>query len=380
MEEARVIANEIGYPVLVRPSYVLGGRAMEVVHDDAALNEYMGNAVYLAAKHPVLIDKYICGKEVEVDGICDGNDVLIPGIMEHIERAGVHSGDSIAIYPPQTLSESVKQTVVDYTIKLAKALKVVGLFNIQFVVDKSNRVYVIEVNPRASRTVPVLSKITGIPMVNVATRLIMGQKLSDLGYSCGLAKEGAFIAVKAPVFSFSKLINVDTFLGPEMKSTGEVMGVDKDFHSALYKAIVASGIQIPHGGNVLLSIADRNKEESVDIAKKLQELGFNLLASDGTCQWLNSVGIETELVPDDEILDYIKDDKISLVINTPTRGKIPSRMGFHIRRTAMEYNTPCITSLDTTNAVLQVLKRIINNKETEIFALDDYSHNKAKKN
>lgn len=379
VEEARVIANEIGYPVLVRPSYVLGGRAMEIVHDDAALNEYMGNAVYLAAKHPVLIDKYICGKEVEVDGICDGKDVLIPGIMEHIERAGVHSGDSIAIYPPQTLSDSVKQTVVDYTIKLARALNVVGLFNIQFVIDRNNRVYVIEVNPRASRTVPVLSKITGIPMVNVATRLIMGETLSELGYGSGLAEEGEFIAVKAPVFSFSKLINVDTFLGPEMKSTGEVMGVDRDYHSALYKAIIASGIQIPRGGNVFISVADRNKEECIGIAGKLRELGFNLLASEDTCLYLNNAGIETELVPSDEILDYIKDDKISLVINTPTRGKVPSRMGFLIRRTAMEYNTPCITSLDTTNAVLQVLTRIINNRETEIFALDDYSHNRAQK-
>jgi len=258
-EEAKAIAQRIGYPVLVRPSYVLGGRAMEVVYNDETLKEYMQLAVGLATNHPVLIDKYIEGKEVEVDGICDGEDVLIPGIMEHIERAGVHSGDSISIYPPQTLDDETKNTIVDYTIRLAKALKIVGLFNIQFVIDRHSKVYVIEVNPRASRTVPVMSKVTGIPMVDVATKFIMGYKMRDLGYTPGLYKESEFVAVKAPVFSFSKLTTVDTFLGPEMKSTGEVMGIAKDYHIALYKALVASGIKIPSGGNVLLSIADRDK-------------------------------------------------------------------------------------------------------------------------
>ena len=373
-EEAKDIANKIGYPVLVRPSYVLGGRAMEIVYNDAMLEEYMNLAVDASTNHPVLIDKYIVGKEVEVDGICDGNDVLIPGIMEHIERAGVHSGDSIAVYPPRTLDKATKDTIVDYTTRLAKSLKIVGLFNIQFVLDRDNKVYVIEVNPRASRTVPILSKITGIPMVNVATKLIMGQKLKDLGYGTGLAKESEFVAVKAPVFSFSKLATVDTFLGPEMKSTGEVMGVDKDYHSALYKALVASGLQIPSGGNVLLSVADRDKHECIGIAHKLLDLGFKLLATEDTYHCLASAGIEVELVPGDSVLDYIKSDKIALVINTPTKGKIPSRLGFHIRRTAMEYNTPCLTSLDTTNAVLEVLERIINKKETEIYALDEYSN------
>ncbi len=373
VKQAKAIANRIGYPVLVRPSYVLGGRAMEIVYNDEALSEYMDMAVDLSAKHPVLIDKYISGKEVEVDGICDGSEVLIPGIMEHVERAGVHSGDSIAIYPPRTLSKAVKDTIVDYTVRLAKALKTVGLFNIQFVLDKNDKVYVIEVNPRASRTIPIMSKITGIPMVNVATRLIMGETLEGLGYKPGLAEEAGFIAVKAPVFSFSKLTTVDTFLGPEMKSTGEVMGVDRNYHGALYKALLASGLSIPSGGNVLLSVADRDKEECITLSGKLLELGFKLMASEDTCSYLKEAGIPVQCVPNDDILEYIKGDKVTLVINTPTKGKIPARLGFLLRRTAMEYNTPCITSLDTTNAVLQVLQHMISKKDTDIYALDEYS-------
>lgn len=372
-EQAKIIANDIGYPVLVRPSYVLGGRAMEIVYNDGFLEEYMSLAIDISSKHPILIDKYITGKELEVDGICDGTDVLIPGIMEHIERAGVHSGDSIAIYPTRTVSEKIKNTIVDYTIKLAKALKTIGLFNIQFVVDKDDKVYVIEVNPRASRTVPIMSKITGIPMINVATKLIMGQKLSDLGYETGLAKESEFTAVKAPVFSFSKLTTVDTFLGPEMKSTGEVMGVDKDYHNALYKALIASGLTIPLGGNVLISVADRNKEEAIEIAHKLSALDFRLMATEATHSYLSGEGIEIELVSKIDVLENIKNDKIKLIINTPTKGKISTRFGFHLRRTAMEYNVPCITSLDTTNAVLQVVEHIIGEKETEIYSLDEYS-------
>ncbi|MCX7921012.1 MAG: ATP-grasp domain-containing protein [Clostridia bacterium] len=277
------------------------------------------------------------------------------------------------MYPPRTVDEATKNTIVDYTIRLAKALKVVGLFNIQFVLDQDNKVYVIEVNPRASRTIPVLSKITGIPMVNVATQLIMGKKLQDLGYQPGLAKEGEYIAVKAPVFSFSKLITVDTFLGPEMKSTGEVMGVDKDYHSALYKALVASGLKIPRGGKVLLSVADRDKNDCIGIAYKLLELDFKLMATEDTYSYLSEAGIDVEYVSNDKMLDYIKDDKLTLVINTPTLGKIPKRLGFLLRRTAIEYNIPCITSLDTANAVFEVLEHIIREKETEIYALDDYS-------
>lgn len=372
-EQARRIANEIGYPVLVRPSYVLGGRAMEIVYDDKTLQEYIQMASDISTAHPILIDKYITGREMEVDGICDGNEVLIPGIMEHIERAGVHSGDSIAVYPPRNLSRKAKTTIEDYTIRLSKALKVVGLFNIQFVMDSSEKVYVIEVNPRASRTVPIMSKITGIPMVSVATRLIMGKTLSELGYKNGLAKETEFYAVKAPVFSFAKLTTVDTFLGPEMKSTGEVMGVDRDYYNALYKAIAASGIKIPSGGNVLLSVADRDKEESIAIANKLLTLGFRLSATPGTCEILSSAALPVELLEDGYVLDSIKEDKITLVINTPTRGKIPERKGFTLRRTAMEYNIPCITSLDTTNAVLSILERLISDNKAEVYSLDEYS-------
>ncbi|HEY9061920.1 MAG TPA: carbamoyl-phosphate synthase large subunit [Pseudobacteroides sp.] len=373
IDQAKIIANQIGYPVLVRPSYVLGGRAMEIVYNDQMLDEYMGRAVDLSSRHPILIDKYIEGKEIEVDGICDATDVIIPGIMEHIERAGVHSGDSISVYPSRSLSQEIKYTVVDYTIRLSKALNILGLFNIQFVTDNEGKVYVIEVNPRASRTVPYMSKITGIPMVNVATKLILGKTLKEMGYTPGLYKETEFYAVKAPVFSFSKLTTVDTFLGPEMKSTGEVMGVDKDYHTALYKAFVASGLKIPLNGTALISVADRNKEECKDIAQKLWDLGFRLIASEDTYLYLSRAGIEVEAVSNEEILDYLKNDNISLVINTPTRGRIPTRLGFQLRRTAMEYNIPCITSIDTANAALEVLEHIINKKDAAVYALDEYS-------
>ncbi|HEX9058696.1 MAG TPA: carbamoyl-phosphate synthase large subunit, partial [Clostridia bacterium] len=372
LQDARAIAAKIGYPVLVRPSYVLGGRAMEIVYNDKELDEYMTLAVDISTEHPVLIDKYILGREAEVDGICDGENVLIPGIMEHIERAGVHSGDSIAVYPPVSISEEVKRTIVEYTEKLAKALKVKGLFNIQFVLDKNNKVYVIEVNPRASRTIPVMSKITGIPMVNVATKFIMGKKLSDLGYKPGLAPETDFYAVKAPVFSFSKLATVDTFLGPEMKSTGEVMGVDREYRSALYKALVASGIRIPSKGSVLLSVADRDKEECVDIARKLLHFGYSLYATDGTFARLIEAEVDVEHVSRDRVLDFIKKDGVRLIINTPSKGKIPEKFGFALRRTAIEYNVTCITSLDTLNAMLQVIDCYVEESKVDIYSLDEY--------
>ncbi|HOV27096.1 MAG TPA: carbamoyl-phosphate synthase (glutamine-hydrolyzing) large subunit [Pseudobacteroides sp.] len=373
IEEAKAIANNIGYPVLVRPSYVLGGRAMEIVYNDHMLDEYMSKAVDLFSKHPILIDKYIEGKEIEVDGICDGVDTLIPGIMEHIERAGVHSGDSISVYPSRTLSREIKDTITDYTIRLSKALNIIGLFNIQFVSDDHGKVYVIEVNPRASRTVPFMSKITGIPMVNVATKLIMGKSLRDLGYTPGLYKESEFYAVKAPVFSFSKLTTVDTFLGPEMKSTGEVMGVDKDYCTALYKAFVASGLDIPPSGTALISVADRNKQECRDIAQKLWDMGFRLVASEHTYLYLSRTGIEVDAISNEEMLDYVKSGNVSLVINTPTRGRIPTRLGFQLRRTAMEYNIPCITSIDTAYAILEVLENIMNKKDAVVYSLDEYS-------
>ena len=374
VEQAIEIANEIGYPVLVRPSYVLGGRAMEIVYYDRELREYMQLAVNVSTQHPVLIDKYILGKEVEVDGISDGIDVLIPGIMEHVERAGVHSGDSMAIYPPQKLEEDSKNIIIEYTLKIAKALKIKGLFNIQFVLDEKNKVYVIEVNPRASRTVPILSKVTGIPMIALATKVIMGKSLKGLGYATGLVKETDFIAVKVPVFSFSKLTMVDTFLGPEMKSTGEVMGVDKEYNKALNKALVASGIKIPAAGNVLLSIAQRDLDEGVEIAKKLFNMGYKLLATNHTYSYLKERGINVKLIPIEEVQRWLKEDRIDLVINTPTKGKIPTRNGFSIRRTAMEYNVPCITSFDTLNAILATIERNREeNHKMDVYSLSEYS-------
>ncbi len=372
-DEAKIIAAEIGFPVLVRPSYVLGGRAMEIVYDNVTLEEYMAMAVDISPVHPILIDKYILGMEIEVDGISDGTDVLIPGIMEHIERAGVHSGDSIAVYPTQNVSSDVKKTVVDYTIRLAKGLKITGLFNIQFVVDASGKVFVIEVNPRASRTVPVLSKITGIPMVNGATQLIMGRKLGDLGYKPGLAKESDFIAVKAPVFSFSKITTLDTFLGPEMKSTGEVMGVSKVYEEALYKALLGSGLNIPASGKVLLSITDRDKEESLPLAKKLIKHGYTLCATAGTYDYLISNNIACGKMTDADEIEAIKKGDIALMINTPTRGKLPKRDGFLLRRTSIEYNVPSITNLDTAEAVLDVVDYFTGEKTCGVLPLDNYS-------
>lgn len=375
VDQAISIANRIGYPVLVRPSYVLGGRAMEIVYNDSSLEDYMKMAVGLSSssKHPILIDKYIRGTEAEVDGICDGEDVLIPGIFQHVERAGVHSGDSIAIYPPHTLSQEIKDTITDYTIRLAKALKTVGLFNIQFVIDANGKVYVIEVNPRASRTIPIMSKITGIPMVNVATKLIMGDTLRNLGYKPGLAKEPIFTAVKAPVFSFAKLPALDTFLGPEMKSTGEVMGVDKDYSLALYKALIASGISLPTGGSVLLATGERDKSDCISIASRMSKLGFKLLVVEDNYQYLKEEGLSVELVMEENVLDYIKDDKVSLVVSTPAKEGVPGRLGFFVRRTAMEYNTPCLTSLDTTNAILDVLEHLAGHGDIEVYSLDEYS-------
>ncbi|MGI6112529.1 MAG: carbamoyl-phosphate synthase large subunit [Mahellales bacterium] len=356
LKQAREIAQDIGYPVLVRPSYVLGGRAMEIVYNQDELDNYMTMAVNASSKHPVLIDKYILGKEIEIDGIADGKDVVIVGIMEHIERAGVHSGDSIAIYPTQGVPKQVKDTIIQYSIDIGRALNIKGLFNIQFVMDDQSRVYVLEVNPRASRTVPILSKVTGIPMIPIATDIMLGKTLKELGYYTGLVNEPNLVTVKAPVFSFAKLTTVDTFLGPEMKSTGEVMGTDTCYTKALYKAMLASGIEIPKGGNVLFSIADRDKEESIPIARQLLELGFTVMATDDTYisfvdQGLDAVKIDKELVS-----EAIKNDCISLIINTPTKGKNNGRYGFNLRRTAMEFNVPCITSLDTAKAIVMVLQ------------------------
>ena len=356
LENARIIANDIGYPVLVRPSYVLGGRAMEIVYNQKELDEYMTYAVDISSAHPVLIDKYLIGKEVEIDGICDGDDVLIVGIMEHIERAGVHSGDSFAVYPPQTLTDESKQTVVDYAIRIGRELGIKGLFNIQFVIDASGDVYVLEVNPRASRTVPILSKVTGVPMVGTATRIMMGETLKHMGYMTGLYKESRLITVKAPVFSFSKLTTVDIFLGPEMKSTGEVMGTDLTFLAALKKAFVASGVRPPRADlPILFSITDRDKQEAKEFAQQMIEMGFMIAATDQTHAYFSASGIDCRLIRKNDVIKALKDGDVSMVINTPTRGKQPDRLGFVLRRTSMEFNVPCITSMDTLKALLSVM-------------------------
>ena len=360
VEEALKIAEEIGYPVLVRPSYVLGGRAMEIVHKEEELLHYMQNAVKINPEHPVLIDRYLTGKEIEVDAICDGKDVVIPGIMEHIERAGVHSGDSIAVYPPQSLSDEIKQKLITYTEKMAKGLNIIGLLNIQYVVS-NNEVFVLEVNPRSSRTVPFLSKITNVPMAKVATKVILGQTLKKQGYTTGLIPEKPGVYVKVPVFSFAKLRNVDISLGPEMKSTGEVMGKDITLEKALYKGLVASGIQIQKFGTVLLTIADKDKEEALNLAKRFSAIGYRLMATSGTADYLKESGIPVSVVnkigaDGPNLLDVIRNGEAQFVINTFSKGKQPERDGFRIRREAVENGVACLTSLDTAEAILRVIE------------------------
>ncbi|QQK76714.1 carbamoyl-phosphate synthase large subunit [Salicibibacter cibarius] len=360
VEGAIDAAATLGYPVLVRPSYVLGGRAMEIVENEQELKRYMAEAVHVHSEHPVLIDRYFFGKEIEVDAISDGKNVFIPGMMEHIERAGVHSGDSIAVYPPQTLAEQVKAKVIDQTEKLATGLNIIGLLNIQFVLYE-HEVFVIEVNPRASRTVPFLSKMTGAPMAQIATHVILGQTLPDLGYHERIQPEPDRVAVKAPVFSFTKLRRVDIHLGPEMKSTGEVLGRDLTLEKALYKGLVASGMNIPREGQVLFTIADKDKEEAVKLAARYERLGFQVLATAGTAAFLNEKGIDAESVHkigegSPNIVERIQSGGAQLVINTLTKGKQPARDGFRIRREAVEHEIVCLTSMDTAFALLHVLE------------------------
>lgn len=362
VDEAADTAAQFGYPVLVRPSYVLGGRAMEIVYSDAELLSYMEYAVKINPEHPVLIDRYMLGKEVEVDAICDKETVLIPGIMEHVERAGVHSGDSIAVYPPQSLSEEIKNQIVDITIKIAKGLEVIGLVNIQFVIF-NEQVYVIEVNPRSSRTVPFLSKVTNIPMANVATKLIMGKKLAEMGYSSGLWPEDDHVSVKVPVFSFAKLRRVDTTLGPEMKSTGEVMGRDVSFAKALYKGLIGAGMKIPPTGSIIATVADKDKEEVIEIMQGYARLGYKIVATGGTAKALADAGLKVDKVNklsegSPNILDLIRNGEAHFVVNTLTKGKTPERDGFRIRREAVENGVVCMTSLDTVKALLRMLEAI----------------------
>lgn len=367
VEEAVKIAEGIGYPVLVRPSYVLGGRAMEIVYEEKELLHYMENAVKINPEHPVLVDRYLTGKEIEVDAISDGENVFIPGIMEHIERAGVHSGDSIAVYPPQHISREMIDKIVDYTIRLGKGLDIVGLLNIQYVIS-NEELYVIEVNPRSSRTVPFLSKITGVQMANIATKVILGESLASLGCRTGLYEEMDGVYVKVPVFSFAKLRRVDINLGPEMKSTGEVMGKDRTMEKALYKGLVASGIQIRTHGTVLITVADKDKEEAAELAKRFASIGYQLMATSGTASFLTDAGIKVQTVDKigsegPNLLDMIRQGNAQLVINTMTRGKQPRRDGFRIRRESVENGIPCLTSLDTAKAILDVLESMVLSSE-----------------
>jgi len=369
-------ASAIGYPVMVRPSYVLGGRAMEIVYNEDELRDYMSRAVKVTPDHPVLVDRYMQGTEVEVDGISDGVDVVIPGIMEHVERAGVHSGDSIAVYPPQTLPSKVIYTIIDYTKRLAVALHVKGLLNIQFVVA-DGEVYIIEVNPRSSRTVPFLSKVTDVKMVNLATRIAMGSTLKELGYKSGLVPPKPYVAVKAPVFSFAKMTDVDIALGPEMKSTGEVMGIDYHYARALYKAIIGSGTHVPTKGCVLFTVADKDKEEMKQLAKAFSELDFQIAATEGTAKTIQSMGIDVEIVGkvherSTDIIERIKSGKINMVINTLTQGKHSLKDGFKIRRATVEHDIACLTSLDTAWEVLRVLSFMRERRLVYSLAIQDY--------
>lgn len=378
VEDAVIAAQKIGYPVLVRPSYVLGGRAMEIVYNETELKEYMATAVKVNKEHPVLVDKYLLGKEIEVDAISDGIDVVIPGIMQHIERAGVHSGDSMAVFPAHDLCNEIKNKVIDYTQKLALALNVKGVINIQFV-EYQNELYVLEVNPRSSRTIPFISKVTGIPMVKVATEIMLGKKLSDMGYKNGLQPEADFFAVKVPVFSFNKLTRVDINLGPEMKSTGEVLGMDKSLKTALYKGLLAAGLQIPRHGNIIATVADKDKVEAGPILKGFAELGFNIIATEGTAHMLEGIGINVDTVMkikegSPNIVDIIREGKADLVVNTITHGRKPFTDGFIIRRAAVELNVPCLTSLDTLKAILDVIQEGDNIANREVKSLQQFIH------
>lgn len=370
VEEAKKVANNLGYPVLVRPSYVLGGQGMAIAYDDKEIEEYVNEINEVAQEHPILVDKYILGKEVEVDAICDGEDILIPGIMEHLERAGVHSGDSISVYPTQTLDLKYEKEIINYTEKIAKELNVIGILNIQFIVS-NDKVYIIEVNPRSSRTVPYISKVTNLPMIDIATEVILGKKLKDMSYGTGLYKKSEYVCVKMPVFSFEKIKNADTSLGPEMKSTGEVLGVDKNFENAILKAFIASGANVSKTGSILITVRDKDKPEVLPIAKKFKEKGFIIYSTIGTAKFLKENGIDAIVVEKlwegkNSIADLIQSGKINFVVNTPTKGKHANRDGFKIRRLTVECKIPCFTSLDTVNALYKAIDDNVEEKDLEV--------------
>ncbi|MCD7763924.1 MAG: carbamoyl-phosphate synthase large subunit [Lachnospiraceae bacterium] len=359
-EEAKKAANELGYPVLVRPSYVLGGQGMQIAISDEDVEQYIGVINRIAQEHPILVDKYLVGKEIEVDAVCDGEDVLIPGIMEHIERAGIHSGDSISVYPAQSISNKIKRVIEDYTRKLARSLHVIGLINIQFIVS-NDEVYVIEVNPRSSRTVPYISKVTGIPIVPLATRVILGAKIRELGFKPGLQPEADYFAIKMPVFSFEKIQGADISLGPEMKSTGECLGIAATFDEALYKAFLGAGINLPKYKNMIITVRDADKADAVEIAKRFEALGYNIFATKGTARALMEADVQVRMTRKVEqespnILDLILGHEIDLVIDTPPQGVEHAKDGFIIRRNAIETGVNVLTSLDTANALITSLE------------------------
>ena len=359
-EEAKKVANELGYPVLVRPSYVLGGQGMQIATCDSEIEEFMEIINRIAQDHPILVDKYLMGKEIEVDAVCDGQDILIPGIMEHIERAGVHSGDSISVYPAQSISQEIIDKIEEYTKRLARALHVKGMINIQFIVYQ-DEVYVIEVNPRSSRTVPYISKVTGIPIVKLATRAIIGETIREMGYEPGLQKSADFIAVKMPVFSFEKLRGAEISLGPEMKSTGECLGIARTFEEALYKAFLGSGVNLPKHKKMIITVNDADKKDAISIGKRFEKLGYEIYATRSTAKVLNENGVHAIKVNKlsqeaPTVIDLILEHKIDIVVDTPTQGRDKTRDGFLIRRTSIETGVNCFTSLDTVDALLTSLE------------------------
>ena len=363
-QEAKAVANRLGYPVLVRPSYVLGGQGMQIAISDQEIEEFMAIINRIAQDHPILVDKYLQGKEVEVDAVCDGTDILIPGIMEHIERTGVHSGDSISVYPAPTIGAAVKEKIAEYTGRLAKALHVKGLINIQFIAIGED-VYVIEVNPRSSRTVPYISKVTGIPIVDLATEVIIGKTIRELGYEPGLQPEAEYYAVKMPVFSFEKIRGAEISLGPEMKSTGECLGIAKDFNEALYKAFLGAGVNLPKYKNMIITVKDADKGEAIEIGRRFEKLGYTIYATRSTALALNEAGVKARKVnkisqESPTVIDLILGHRIDLVIDTPTQGRDKSRDGFLIRRTAIETGVNCITAMDTARALVTSLENASN--------------------
>ena len=381
-EDALKVANNLGYPVLMRPSYVLGGQNMIIAHSDEDIREYMQIILSHNIENPILIDKYLMGVEIEVDAICDGEEILIPGIMEHIERAGIHSGDSIAVYPAWNVSGELTQKLIEYTKNLAVSLKTKGLVNIQYVIYE-NQIYVIEVNPRSSRTIPYISKVTGVPMVDLATRAMLGEKLKDMGYGTGLYKTPPYVAVKVPVFSFEKLIDVDVQLGPEMKSTGEVLGIGKTLSEALYKGLIAAGYKMKKQGALFVTVRDADKAEIVDITKKYASLGFEIYATKGTANVLLQAGINVKVVnkiheSKDNSKALLESGKINYIISTSSKGRLPSLDSVKIRRLAVEHSIPCLTSLDTANALADSLISRFSEYSTELIDINNMREKRMK--